>query len=134
MDFEELTWREQEILALLAKRLTNREIATQLHLAESTVKDYVSNILGKLYVKNRRQAVERGKDLGLLDSQRTETVKPAANLPSFTSPFVGRLNELRSIERYIGETRLLTISGPGGAGKTRLAIQLSKNSLSIWLI
>ena len=56
---DELTWREQEVLQLLAERLTNREIADQLHLAESTVKDYVGNILSKLYVKNRRQAVER---------------------------------------------------------------------------
>jgi len=54
---EEFTWREEEVLALLAERLSNREIADQLHLAESTVKDYVSRILGKLYVKNRRQAV-----------------------------------------------------------------------------
>ena len=50
---DELTWREQEILTLLAERLTNREIAERLHLAESTVKDYVGKILSKLYVKNR---------------------------------------------------------------------------------
>ena len=48
---EDLTWREQEILLLLAERCSNREIADQLHLAETTVKDYVSKILSKLYVK-----------------------------------------------------------------------------------
>ena len=52
---EDLTWREQEIL-LLAERCSNREIADQLHMAETTIKDYVSKILSKLYVKNRRQA------------------------------------------------------------------------------
>ena len=48
---DDLTWREQEVLILLAERQTNREIADQLHLAESTVKDYVGKILSKLYVK-----------------------------------------------------------------------------------
>ena len=65
---EQLTWREQEVLLLLAERSTNREIAEQLHLAETTVKDYVSKILSKLYVKNRRQAVTRAQDLGLIPS------------------------------------------------------------------
>ena len=63
----ELTWREQEVLWLLAERKTNQEIASQLYLAESIVKDYVGKILGKLYVKNRRQAVEKAKELGLLE-------------------------------------------------------------------
>ena len=64
---DDLTWREQDILVLLAEHRTNREIANHLHLAESTVKDYVGNILSKLYVKNRREAVERAKTLGILD-------------------------------------------------------------------
>jgi DNA-binding NarL/FixJ family response regulator len=49
---DDLTWREQEVLLLLAERKTNREIAERLHLAESTVKDYVGKILSKLFVKN----------------------------------------------------------------------------------
>ena len=61
---DDLTWREQQVLILLAERLSNREIAGRLHLAESTVKDYVGKILSKLYVKNRREAVERGKSSG----------------------------------------------------------------------
>ncbi len=67
---DDLTWREQEVLILLAERLSNREIADRLHLAESTVKDYVGKILSKLYVKNRREAVERAKSLGLLKNVR----------------------------------------------------------------
>ena len=73
---DDLTWREQEVLVLLAKHQTNREIADQLHLAESTVKDYVSRILSKLYVKNRRQAVERAKELGLLESEKETFGRP----------------------------------------------------------
>jgi predicted ATPase/DNA-binding CsgD family transcriptional regulator len=120
---DDLTWREHDILNLLAQRLTNREIAQRLHLAESTVKDYVGNILGKLYVKNRRQAVERAKALGLLESSRETVVSPATNLPAETTPFIGREDELAEIKKYLSETNLLTLTGPGGIGKTRLALK-----------
>ena len=50
MNLDDLTWREQEILVLLTGCLTNCEIAEKLYLAESTVKDYVGNILSKLNV------------------------------------------------------------------------------------
>ena len=120
---DDLTWREQEVLVLLSERLTNREIAERLHLAESTVKDYVVNILSKLYVKNRRQAVERGKALGLLDSDQRTEVRPLVNLPAEPTPFVGRTNEVLEILQQLEETRLLTLIGPGGIGKTRLALR-----------
>jgi predicted ATPase/DNA-binding CsgD family transcriptional regulator len=125
---DDLTWREQEVLILLAERLTNREIATRLHLAESTVKDYVGKILSKLYVKNRRQAVERAKALGLLDSDRIIGGRPTINLPAEPTPFVGRGTELAEIKRHLGETRTLTLTGPGGIGKTRLALRAAKDA------
>ena len=125
MEAEELTWREQEVLALLAQRFTNREIAAHLHLAESTVKDYVSKILSKLYVKNRRQAVERGKELGLIGIDKPATMEPQSNLPAETTPFIGRLDTLEEIREQLGRSRLLTLTGPGGIGKTRLALKLA---------
>jgi predicted ATPase/DNA-binding CsgD family transcriptional regulator len=124
----DLTWREQEILILLAERQTNREIANQLHLAESTVKDYVGNILSKLYVKNRRQAVERAKSLGLLEGSRDFELRPKINLPAEPTPFVGRKAELEQIKNQLGETRLLSLTGPGGIGKTRLALKSAKEA------
>jgi DNA-binding NarL/FixJ family response regulator len=54
---EELTVREQEILRLLAKGMTNKEIAAATHLATDTVKTHLRNIYRKLGVKNRSQAV-----------------------------------------------------------------------------
>jgi DNA-binding NarL/FixJ family response regulator len=51
-----LTDREQEILRLVAKGMTNREIGEHLHLAEKTIKHYVTNILGKLHVRSRLEA------------------------------------------------------------------------------
>ena len=120
---DELTWREQEVLILLADRHTNREIAGQLHLAESTVKDYVGRILGKLHVKNRRQAVERAKNLGLLDREVRTRVSTPTNLPAESTPFVGRKGELDQIKQHLESTRLLTLTGPGGIGKSRLALR-----------
>lgn len=54
---EELTEREMEILLLLARGLTNQEIADDLFIAVKTVKTHVSNILAKLEVHDRTQAV-----------------------------------------------------------------------------
>jgi predicted ATPase/DNA-binding CsgD family transcriptional regulator len=125
---DNLTWREQEVLTLLADRLTNREIGDQLHLAESTVKDYVGRILSKLYVKNRRQAVERAKALGLLGEDREAAPTPTTILPAEPTPFVGRRDELTEIIQLLGSTRLLTLTGPGGIGKTRLALKTAKGA------
>jgi len=51
-----LTGQERRILALIADGLTNRQIAGELHLAEKTVKNYVSNLLAKLGMERRTQA------------------------------------------------------------------------------
>jgi predicted ATPase/DNA-binding CsgD family transcriptional regulator len=120
---EDLTWREQEVLTLLARRLTNREIGDRLHLTESTVKSHVGNIIGKLGVKNRRQVIERATELGMLDSDRISVPKPAHALPAEPTPFIGRAEELAEIRRLLDETRLLTLVGAGGIGKTRLALR-----------
>jgi len=63
---EPLSEREVDILRLLAQGLTNREIAQRLYLAEGTVKNYVTNILSKIGVRDRTQAALRARDLGLL--------------------------------------------------------------------
>ncbi|MEP7358616.1 MAG: response regulator transcription factor [Anaerolineales bacterium] len=63
---EPLTERELEILRLLAEGGSNKEIAARLFLAEGTVKNHVTNILGKLGVPGRLQAANRARELGLL--------------------------------------------------------------------
>jgi DNA-binding NarL/FixJ family response regulator len=63
---EPLSEREQEILRLLAAGANNRQIASQLFLAEGTVKNYISTILDKLGVEDRTQAALRARELGLL--------------------------------------------------------------------
>jgi ATP/maltotriose-dependent transcriptional regulator MalT len=61
-----MTERELEILALIADGFSNSEIAEQIILSTGTVKWYVHQILGKLDVTNRTQAVARARTLGLL--------------------------------------------------------------------
>jgi two-component system response regulator DevR len=51
-----LTGQERKILTLIADGLTNRQIAAEIHLAEKTVKNYVSNLLAKLGMERRTQA------------------------------------------------------------------------------
>jgi LuxR family transcriptional regulator, maltose regulon positive regulatory protein len=65
-----LTWREQEILALLDARLSNKEIARSLHISAETVKKHTTNIYQKLQVGSRREAVSRAYSLGLLHVTR----------------------------------------------------------------
>src|SRR5438105_153413 len=64
--FEQLSTRELEILRLLANGASNREIAGALYLAEGTVKNHVTNILGKLGVRDRTQATLKARDCGLI--------------------------------------------------------------------
>jgi DNA-binding NarL/FixJ family response regulator len=61
-----LSDREREVLVLLAQGLSNREIAEHLVIAEGTVKNHVSNVLGKLQAENRTQAADIARRRGLL--------------------------------------------------------------------
>ena len=63
---EPLSDRELEILSLIADGASNREIAGTLFLAEGTVKNHVTNILGKLGVRDRTQAALKARDTGLI--------------------------------------------------------------------
>jgi LuxR family maltose regulon positive regulatory protein len=63
---EPLSERELEVLYLLAQGKSNREIGDALYIAVGTVKKHLSNICGKLAVKNRTACVARARELGLL--------------------------------------------------------------------
>lgn len=62
---EPLSDREREVLILLAQGSSNKDIAARLVISEGTVKNHVSNILGKLQAENRTQAVEIARRHGL---------------------------------------------------------------------
>jgi DNA-binding CsgD family transcriptional regulator len=61
-----ITRRELEILELIAQGLSNREIAAKLFVSESTVKTHSSHVFDKLGARRRTQAVQLGKEFGLL--------------------------------------------------------------------
>lgn len=61
-----ITPRELEILELIAKGLSNRGIAERLFVSENTVKTHSSRLFDKLSAKRRTQAVQIGKELGLI--------------------------------------------------------------------
>ncbi len=65
-DDEELTWREREVLELIATGASDNEIAEQLTLSIHTVKTHVRHILSKLHAINRRAAVSMAKKSGVL--------------------------------------------------------------------
>jgi NarL family two-component system response regulator LiaR len=61
-----VTKRELEILALIAKGMSNREIAESLFVSENTVKTHSSRLFDKIGARRRTQAVQMGKELGLI--------------------------------------------------------------------
>ncbi len=65
-DYEPLSERETEIVRRLAQGMSNREVADDLALAEGTVKNYVSTILGKLHAANRVQAINLARQHKLI--------------------------------------------------------------------
>jgi DNA-binding NarL/FixJ family response regulator len=65
---EQITKRELEVLQLISRGLSNKEIALEFGLTEGTVKNHILNIFGKLQVKNRVQAVAVAKELKLIHS------------------------------------------------------------------
>jgi two-component system, NarL family, response regulator LiaR len=61
-----ITARELEVLKLVARGLSNREIAGELCVSENTIKTHCARVFDKLGASRRTQAVQRGKELGLL--------------------------------------------------------------------
>ena len=64
---------------------------------------------------------------------------PRHNLPQFLTSFIGHDDDLREYARLLGESRLLTLTGIGGSGKTRLAVRLAESMLpsfvdGVWLV
>ena len=63
--FPELTEREREVLDLLARGMSNAEIAAALVISQKTVRNHVSNIFNKLQVADRAQAIVRAREKGM---------------------------------------------------------------------
>jgi predicted ATPase/DNA-binding CsgD family transcriptional regulator len=128
---ESFTEREIEILRLLADGLPDREIAKRLFMTVGTIKWYNRQIYGKLDVTSRTQAAARAHELFLLDDEpesgtRSPRFLSPINLPADKTHFIGRKREIAEIRRLLQATRLLTLVGPPGTGKTRLSLRVAR--------
>jgi DNA-binding NarL/FixJ family response regulator/predicted ATPase len=129
----ELTSREQDILGLLSKGMSDRQIADEFVFTVGTVKWYNRQIYSKLGVRNRTEAVTKAQAMGYLDGlpnnlSKAQQPDSLHNLPAQLTPFIGRKRELAEIVDLLETStcRLLTLTGPGGIGKTRLALEAGR--------
>jgi predicted ATPase/DNA-binding CsgD family transcriptional regulator len=117
--------REAEVLALLGLQRSNAQIARQLHISVRTVESHVSSLLRK-YGAEDRQALAR------ISGPHAQGVAAAeiGGLPHATTSFVGREEELVDVGDAVEASRLVTLVGPGGVGKSRLAAAFTQHRRS----
>lgn len=126
---EHLHGRETAILKRLSAGLSDQQIADDLCLSLHTIKWYNRQIYGKLGVKSRTQAIACARNLGVVlhsDSAGAPLPVLGYQLPLQTAPFIGRSRELSEVKQLLSCSRLLTLTGTGGTGKTRLALQVAE--------
>ncbi len=110
-----VTPREAEVLTAIGRRLTNREIAEQLVISVRTVESHVSALLRKLAVADRS---------GLAELARQLPAVAAIAVPA--TSFVGREEEQTELGSLLTRGALVSLVGPAGCGKTRLALETAR--------
>ncbi|WEH13786.1 LuxR C-terminal-related transcriptional regulator [Streptomyces sp. VNUA24] len=115
--------REAEVLALLGEHLSNAEISARLFISVRTVESHVSALLRKLGEPDRRALSRRAAD-----TARTERPRPTPSLPVPLTAFVGRARERAELAEAVKTRRQVTAVGPGGVGKTRLALAVAADA------
>ena len=133
-----LTRRAQEVAELVALGLTNREIADRLFLSERTAEWHIEQIFNKLGFTSRSQVAAWVSRSQVEAGAPMLGRRPRGNLPAQLTTFVGRDRELSSLFDLVAANRLVTVTGPGGTGKTRLALRLAEElqpdiAQGIWL-
>lgn len=142
---EQLTLREQEILALITKGMSNREIADMLVVTLGTVKWHINQLYKKLGVRSRVQAIVRARELNLIVTGDTADYLPnmdhvptAISLPEPENPYKGlhafQMTDARDffgrdelskklIDKMCDDdpfNRFIAVVGPSGSGKSSL--------------
>ena len=116
--------REAEVLAALGEHLSNQQIASRLHVSVRTVETHVSSLLRKLGATDRQALASLAP--GVHSAQAMGGTATVRGLPATWTPFVGRQPEREELVEALGTSRLVTLLGPGGVGKTRLAAEVGR--------
>lgn len=114
--FDFLTERELEVLDAVGRRLGNAEIARDFHISLRTVESHIAALRRKLDAETRADLISAAV-------QRRSAVVPVPG-----NSFVGRDGATAELDRLLGGTRWVTIVGPAGCGKTRLALEVAARS------
>ncbi|MCW3491887.1 ATP-binding protein [Microbacterium sp. SSM24] len=109
-----LTPRERAVLAAVERRLTNPEIASELFISVRTVESHIASLRRKLGADTRGDLIAAAREL------RETSVRVPAN------PLRGRGRDLAELAALLDAHRWVTIVGPGGVGKTRLALEFAR--------
>ena len=109
------------MLTLVGEHRSNAEIGAQLFISVRTVETHVSSLLRKLGVPDRRALADLAAEL----ARAERTSQALAALPSPLTPFIGRAQERAALREAVRAHRQVTAVGPGGVGKTRLALAVA---------
>jgi len=112
------------VLDAVGAQLSNAQIAGRLHISVRTVESHVSSLLRKFGAADRRE----------LAALAAAVSSPAAavGLPAPRTSFVGRDREQAAVTAVLRQARLVTLIGPGGVGKTRLAVEVAQEAVSLF--
>jgi non-specific serine/threonine protein kinase len=127
-----LTPRQWQVIELVVEGYTNRQIADRLGISARTAETHLDEIRNRLGVSTRAQiaAWAAGQGARSGSPHASPAGRPATRpalaggMRGVLTSFIGRADDLRRLRDLVPRSRLLTLWGPGGCGKTRLALQL----------
>ncbi len=127
-----LTPRELQVARLVRAGLTDRDIADRLFITRRTAEWHVKQILNKLGFNSRTLVAAWVAHDEAVGSTADSSHGHRHNLPLQLTKFVGRGNELAELQRLLAAKRFVTLTAVGGAGKTRLALEVANRALEAY--
>ncbi len=118
-----MSGRETEVLALLGEHLSHAEIAARLFISVRTVESHVASLRRKLNIGTHRELVRLAA--GYRAAMAGPGLAAPPRRPAPLTSFVGRDGERAALATALDASRLVSAVGPGGIGKTRLALAVA---------